>query len=129
MPPRNKVKADALARIERGPAFVRLDPDSALYHVGVIGLGEYEDGVWLVLNPDEKYAVRDYAAAELRLNGQAHHLSRRTADYFARIVARTMRRRSAPVVWPRIRRKPRRRQAPARSVKRGGAKAKPRVAI
>lgn len=126
MPPRNKVKAEALARIERGPAFVRLDRDSSLYHVGVIGLGVFEDGIWLRLNPGEKYVVTDYAAAELRLHGQVHRLSHRSADCFARIVARAMRRRSAPVVWPRTsRRKPRPPQRASKSRRRGGAISKP----
>lgn len=112
MAPRNKVKAGALARIERGPAFARLVSEVSLYHIGVIGLGEHQDGIWLSLDADAKYTVADYTTAELRLNGQVHRLSQRTADCFARIVARAMRRRTVPVVWSRVRRrKPRSRQA------------------
>jgi hypothetical protein len=100
---RPSLVASALARIERGPSYVRFVPELSQYNIGILGL-HHDDGVWLSIHP-KTHAVTDYESAELRLQGETYRLPRRTADDCARIVARAMRRRAVPLAWPAVRRR------------------------
>lgn len=108
MPPRDSAKAELLAKILRGPAFVRFVSQEARYHVGIMDASYPGNGVWLSLAPDRRYAVADYRSAVLRLSEREVRLARRDADRVSRMVARAMRRRALPMRWPSERRGARR---------------------
>lgn len=108
MPPRDSAKAELLAKILRGPSFVRFVPQESRYHVGLVDAAQPANGVWLSLTPDPRHSVMDYRTAVLRLDGRELRLARRDADRIARIAARALRRRALPMRWPSDRRGARR---------------------
>lgn len=104
MPPRDSAKADLLAKILRGPSFVRFVPNESRYHVGIVDASYPANGVWLSLTSDPRHSVMDYRTAVLRLDDRELRLARRDADRIARIAARALRRRVLPMRWPSERR-------------------------